>query len=63
MLDLHLRLRGGGGDGGSTGAESRSSFLEMYARKKTVKVRARPGRPVRLCAGANLACVGTAGRL
>jgi len=60
-LDLHLRLRGGGGDGGSTGAESRSSFLEMYARKKTAKVRARPGRPVRLCAGANLACVGTAG--
>lgn len=25
-----LRLRGGGGDGGSTGAESRSSYLAMY---------------------------------
>jgi hypothetical protein len=33
-----LRLRGGGGDGGSTGAESRSSYLEMYKTKKDVKV-------------------------
>jgi hypothetical protein len=32
------RLRGGGGDGGSTGAESRSSYLEMYASKKPDKV-------------------------
>mmetsp|Transcript_4821 Transcript_4821/g.8320 ORF Transcript_4821/g.8320 Transcript_4821/m.8320 type:complete len:323 (+) Transcript_4821:127-1095(+) len=32
-----LRLRGGGGDGGATGAESRSSYLEMYAQKKPDK--------------------------
>ena len=38
-LELLPRLRGGGGDGGSTGAESRSSFLEMYARKKPAKAR------------------------
>ena len=31
-LTLALRaLRGGGGDGGATGAESRSAYLEMYA--------------------------------
>jgi hypothetical protein len=30
-LCARLRLRGGGGDGGSTGAESRSCYLEMYA--------------------------------
>jgi len=30
-LSAHMRLRGGGGDGGSTGAESRSCYLEMYA--------------------------------
>ena len=37
---VHLtgRLPGGGGDGGSTGAESRSCYLEMYAGKKTEKV-------------------------
>ena len=29
-LCARLRLRGGGGDGGSTGAESRSCYLEMY---------------------------------
>lgn len=33
------RLRGGGGDGGSTGAESRSSYLEMYMEKKADQVR------------------------
>ncbi|KAL0039417.1 hypothetical protein WJX79_007290 [Trebouxia sp. C0005] len=38
FIALHKRLRGGGGDGGSTGAESRSSFLEMYATKKAAKV-------------------------
>lgn len=32
------RLRGGGGDGGSTGAESRSCYLEMYLAKKPDKV-------------------------
>lgn len=37
-VTLYPRLRGGGGDGGSTGAESRSSFLEMYATKKAAKV-------------------------
>ena len=29
-----VRSLGGGGDGGSTGAESRSSYLEMYAAAK-----------------------------
>eukprot|EP00959_Pyramimonas_sp_CCMP1952_P109377 2287805-Pyramimonas_sp.AAC.1 len=32
-----LRLRGGGGDGGATGAESRDSYLQMYAQKKPEK--------------------------
>ena len=36
---LHYRLRGGGGDGGATGAESRVSYLEMYMGKKPDKVR------------------------
>ena len=40
-LDIALRLRGGGGDGGATGAESRISYLEMYASKKPDKVRPR----------------------
>ena len=38
-VQMHLRLRGGGGDGGATGAESRSSYLEMYMEKKPDKVR------------------------
>ena len=38
FVAVHQKLRGGGGDGGSTGAESRSSFLEMYATKKAAKV-------------------------
>lgn len=33
-----MRLRGGGGDGGATGAESRDSYLSMYAEKKPDKV-------------------------
>lgn len=37
-LEVQGVLRGGGGDGGSTGAESRSSYLEMYAPKKLEKV-------------------------
>ncbi len=37
-LELLPRLRGGGGDGGATGAESRSCYLEMYAKKKLDKV-------------------------
>jgi hypothetical protein len=37
-LSVSSRLRGGGGDGGSTGAESRSCYLEMYAEKKPDKV-------------------------
>lgn len=34
MLTLYPRLRGGGGDGGATGAESRDCYLKMYAEKK-----------------------------
>jgi Rtf2 RING-finger len=37
-LQVLGRLRGGGGDGGATGAESRSSYLEMYLEKKPDKV-------------------------
>ncbi|PNH09106.1 hypothetical protein TSOC_004289 [Tetrabaena socialis] len=37
-MTLSCRLRGGGGDGGSTGAESRSCYLEMYLGKKADKV-------------------------
>lgn len=37
-LTLHLRLHGGGGDGGATGAESRDCYLNMYAVKKPDKV-------------------------
>eukprot|EP00873_Tetraselmis_striata_P012128 jgi/Tetstr1/432392/TSEL_021789.t1 len=37
-IEVAGTLRGGGGDGGSTGAESRSSYLEMYAPKKHEKV-------------------------
>lgn len=39
-VDVQRRLRGGGGDGGATGAESRSSYLEMYMAKKPDKVSA-----------------------
>ena len=41
-----LRLRGGGGDGGSTGAESRSSYLEMYRERREDKVCSRAGHLV-----------------
>ncbi|OWM65811.1 replication termination factor 2 [Punica granatum] len=37
-LILHGKLRGGGGDGGATGAESRDCYLNMYAEKKPDKV-------------------------
>ncbi|KAJ1382405.1 Ubiquitin-like domain superfamily [Sesbania bispinosa] len=37
-LVLRSRLRGGGGDGGATGAESRDCYLNMYAEKKPDKV-------------------------
>lgn len=37
-VEVQRRLRGGGGDGGATGAESRSSYLEMYMSKKPDKV-------------------------
>ncbi|KAL2465626.1 hypothetical protein Adt_41477 [Abeliophyllum distichum] len=37
-LTVHLRLNGGGGDGGATGAESRDCYLNMYAIKKPDKV-------------------------
>ena len=33
-MQLSYRLPGGGGDGGSTGSESRSCYLEMYLGKK-----------------------------
>lgn len=36
-LSLRLRLPGGGGDGGATGAESRDCYLNMYASKKPDK--------------------------
>ncbi|XP_059290463.1 uncharacterized protein LOC132044000 [Lycium ferocissimum] len=36
-LILRFRLRGGGGDGGATGAESRDCYLKMYAEKKPDK--------------------------
>lgn len=37
-LGLGFRVRGGGGDGGATGAESRDCYLNMYAVKKPDKV-------------------------
>ncbi|KAL1813161.1 hypothetical protein DCAR_0625456 [Daucus carota subsp. sativus] len=37
-LRLNFRLNGGGGDGGSTCAESRDCYLNMYASKKPDKV-------------------------
>lgn len=37
-LSVTSRLLGGGGDGGSTGAESRSCYLEMYQSRKPDKV-------------------------
>ena len=35
--NIVLRLRGGGGDGGATGAESRDCYLSMYLDKKPDK--------------------------
>ena len=37
-VEVCAGLRGGGGDGGSTGAEDRRAYLEMYAQKKADKV-------------------------
>lgn len=37
-LQVQIPIRGGGGDGGATGAESRSCYLEMYMDKKPDKV-------------------------
>ncbi|KAK1365677.1 hypothetical protein POM88_041238 [Heracleum sosnowskyi] len=37
-LKLNFRLNGGGGDGGSTCAESRDCYLNMYASKKPDKL-------------------------
>ncbi|XP_057425710.1 uncharacterized protein LOC130719084, partial [Lotus japonicus] len=37
-LVLQSRLRGGGGDGGATGAEFRDCYLKMYSEKKPDKV-------------------------
>lgn len=39
FLDVYPKICGGGGDGGSTGAESRSCYLEMYQGKRKDKVR------------------------
>lgn len=38
VLEVLPRLLGGGGDGGATGAESRSCYLEMYLGRKPDKV-------------------------
>lgn len=38
LLEIIPRLQGGGGDGGSTGAESRSAYLAMYRGKQHDKV-------------------------
>ncbi|KAL6768294.1 hypothetical protein ACKKBF_B38560 [Auxenochlorella protothecoides x Auxenochlorella symbiontica] len=38
VLEILPRLLGGGGDGGATGAESRSCYLEMYLGRKPDKV-------------------------
>jgi hypothetical protein len=38
LLEILPRLAGGGGDGGSTGAESRSAYLAMYKGKQHDKV-------------------------
>ena len=38
IMDILPRLCGGGGDGGSTGAEDRAAYLAMYAGKKHDKV-------------------------
>lgn len=53
-LSVAGRLRGGGGDGGSTGAESRSCYLEMYAEKKPDKVG--DARPTRRASLASCSC-------
>ena len=49
FVRVHWRLRGGGGDGGSTGAESRASYLEMYAGKKQEKVTVQAYHLCRVC--------------
>lgn len=51
-MEIQGFLRGGGGDGGSTGAESRSSYLEMYAQKKPDKASRIPLCLLFLLAGA-----------
>lgn len=54
-LELLPRLVGGGGDGGATGAESRSCYLEMYLGKKPDKVGGGDERPAGL--GSTVPCV------
>lgn len=44
-VEVQRRLRGGGGDGGATGAESRVSYLEMYMSKKPDKVQSQAASP------------------
>ncbi|XP_024515699.1 protein RTF2 homolog isoform X1 [Selaginella moellendorffii] len=48
-LHLGVRVRGGGGDGGATGAESRDCYLKMYAEKKPDKVDPNEARLARWC--------------
>lgn len=48
-LLLHLRLPGGGGDGGATGAESRDCYLNMYAEKKPDKADPNEARLSKWC--------------
>lgn len=38
FVEMLVQMRGGGGDGGSTGAEDRRAWLEMYQSKKNDKV-------------------------
>ena len=44
-VHVTAKLVGGGGDGGSTGAESRDAFLEMYKIPKADKVQCTSARP------------------
>lgn len=46
-LDMALPLRGGGGDGGATGAESRDCYLSMYLDRKPDKVNPQEARLAR----------------
>ena len=55
-VELYVPLRGGGGDGGSTGAEDRRAWLEMFAERKP---EAADPREVRLARWTRCALSGT----